>query len=200
MHSLPEPWLRGPIEGVHALTAPVLYAFQQAREDLANHTAGLSHAQLWSTPHGFGSVGFHLRHIAGSTERLMTYVQGRQLTLEQLAAIAAEHAPEHKPGHEAERKPQHDAEHKPERDAEREAGRPPGANRDTLLAELDRVFREAEAVVRRIDPATLAEPREVGRKRLPTTVIGLLTHIAEHTQRHVGQAIGAAKWAAWIEP
>jgi hypothetical protein len=40
----------------------------------------------------------------------------------------------------------------------------------------------------------------VGRKRLPTTVIGLLTHIAEHTQRHVGQAIGAAKWAAWIEP
>ncbi len=71
----------------------------------------------------------------------------------------------------------------------------PGADRDTLLAELDRVFREAEAVVRQIDPATLAEPREVGRKRLPTTVIGLLTHIAEHTQRHVGQAIVSAKWA-----
>jgi len=26
-----------------------------------------------------------------------------------------------------------------------------------------------------------------------TTVAGLLTHIAEHTQRHVGQAISAAK-------
>jgi uncharacterized damage-inducible protein DinB len=168
MHSLPEPWLRGPIEGAHALTAPVLYAFQQAREDLAHHTAGLSHAQIWSTPHGFGSVGFHLRHIAGSTERLMTYLQARQLTPEQLAAAAAEH----------------DAEHTP------------GADRDTLLAELDRVFRESEAVVRRIDPATLAELREVGRQRLPTTVIGLLTHIAEHTQRHVGQAIAAAKWAA----
>jgi uncharacterized damage-inducible protein DinB len=149
---------------VHPLTAPVLYAFRQAREDLARYTAGLSHEQLWSTPHGFGSVGFHVRHIAGSTERLMAYVQGRQLTPEQLAAAAAEHAP--------------------------------GADRDTLLAELDHVFREAEAVVWHIDPATLADPREVGRQRLPTTVIGLLTHIAEHTQRHVGQAISAAKWAA----
>jgi uncharacterized damage-inducible protein DinB len=163
MHSLPEPWLRGPIEGAHALTAPVLYAFQQAREDLAHYTAGLSSDQLWATPHGFGSVGFHLRHIAGSTERLMAYAQGKQLTPEQLAAVAAEHAP--------------------------------GADRDALLAEIDRVFRDAEAVVRRIHPATLAEPREVGRQRLPTTVIGLLTHIAEHTQRHVGQAISAAKWA-----
>jgi uncharacterized damage-inducible protein DinB len=207
MHSLPEPWLRGPIEGAHPLTAPLLYAFQQAREDLAHYTAGLSHDQIWSTPHGFGSVGFHLRHIAGSTERLMTYVQGRQLTPEQLAAIASEHEAGHKPEHAAEHAAEHKphdgeqkAEHKPERDAENAAGHKPGADRDTLLAELDRVFREAEAVVRRIDPTTLAEPREVGRQRLPTTVIGLLTHIAEHTQRHVGQAIGAAKWAAWIEP
>jgi uncharacterized damage-inducible protein DinB len=157
MHPLPEPWLRGPIEGAHPLTAPVLYAFQQAREDLAQYTAGLTHEQLWATPHGFGSVGFHLRHIAGSTDRLMTYLQGKQLTADQLAAVAAEHEP--------------------------------SADRDTLLANLDRVFRQAEAVVRSIDPATLADPREVGRQRLPTTVIGLLTHIAEHTQRHVGQAI-----------
>lgn len=91
MQQLPEPWLRGPIEGVHPLIAPVLYAFQQAREDLAHHTAGLSHAQLWAAPHGGGSVGFHLRHIAGSTERLMTYLQGKQLTPEQLSAVEAEH-------------------------------------------------------------------------------------------------------------
>jgi uncharacterized damage-inducible protein DinB len=64
-----------------------------------------------------------------------------------------------------------------------------------LLAHLDRVFRNAEAVVRALDPAMLIEPRVVGRQRLPTTVSGLLTHIAEHTQRHVGQAISAAKWA-----
>jgi len=71
----------------------------------------------------------------------------------------------------------------------------PGATREELLAMLDEAFERAESIVRVLDPATLADPREVGRKRLPTTVIGLLTHIAEHTQRHVGQAISAAKLA-----
>jgi hypothetical protein len=71
----------------------------------------------------------------------------------------------------------------------------PGESRDQLLAGLDRALAEAEAVIRLIDPATFADPREVGRARLPTTVLGLLTHIAEHTQRHVGQAISAAKLA-----
>jgi hypothetical protein len=50
--------------------------------------------------------------------------------------------------------------------------------------------------VRALDPATLRDSRGVGRQQLPTTVIGLLVHIAEHTQRHVGQAISAAKLAA----
>ncbi|MBZ5620621.1 MAG: DinB family protein [Acidobacteriia bacterium] len=162
MNHLPEPWLRGPISGVHPLIAPILYAFQQAREDLARHTEGLADAEIWATPHGVGSVGFHLRHIAGSTERLMAYLQGRELSRAQLAAL----------------------------DAETE---PAGPGRDELLADLERSFSEGEAVVRALDPATLAEARTVGRLRLPTTVIGLLTHIAEHTQRHVGQAISAAK-------
>ena len=91
--TLPEPWLRGPIEGVHPFTAPVLYAFQQAREDLARYTAELTHEQLWARPHGFGSVGFHIRHIAGSTLRLMAYLQGQSLTPQQLAALANEHDP-----------------------------------------------------------------------------------------------------------
>jgi uncharacterized damage-inducible protein DinB len=161
---LPEPWLRGPIEGIHPLLAPVLYAFQQAREDLSRYTTGLRTAQLWARPHGFGAVGFHIRHIAGSTERLLSYLEERGLTPEQLAALESEHEP--------------------------------GMDRERLLAHLDRSLREAEAVVRGIDPPTLAQPRYVGRKRLPTTVIGLLTHIAEHTQRHIGQAVSAAKWAA----
>ena len=163
MDTLPEPWLRGPLAAVHPLTAPVLYAFQQAREDLARYTEGLAREQIWATPHGFGSVGFHVRHIGGSTLRLLTYLQGRQLSPEQLAKVEAEKVP--------------------------------GAPREVLLADLERALAEAEAIVRSVDPATLADPREVGRKRLPTTVIGLLTHIAEHTQRHVGQAISAAKWA-----
>ena len=161
---LPEPWLRGRIENVDPLIAPVLYAFQQAREDLSHYTEAMSTAQLWARPHGFGSAGFHIRHIAGSAERLMSYLEERPLTPAQLAALEHEH------------------------DA--------GMARDQLLTELDRALRNAEAIVRRIDPSTLAAPRFVGRKRLPTTVIGLLTHIAEHTQRHVGQAISAAKWAS----
>jgi uncharacterized damage-inducible protein DinB len=72
---------------------------------------------------------------------------------------------------------------------------PDSMGREQLLAEIDRVFEKAERVVRSLDPGRLSEVREVGRKRLPSTVIGLLTHIAEHTQRHVGQAIAAAKLA-----
>jgi uncharacterized damage-inducible protein DinB len=159
---VPEPWLRGPIPGVHPLIAPLLRSFEQAREDLAQFTEGLTPEQLWASPHGFGSAGFHIRHIALSTERLMSYLQNRELTVEQMKAL-------------------------------RDEAQPLGLGREELLAILEKALREAEAVVRGIDPATLEEPRAVGRKRLPTTVIGLLTHIAEHTQRHVGQAIGACK-------
>jgi DinB superfamily len=145
-----EPWLRGPIPGVDPLIAPVLYAFTQAREDLERYTEGLTTEQIWAK-----GVGFHIRHISRSTNRLIGYLQDcRGVDL-----------------------------------GEGE----PGASREELLAELDDAFRRAEVVVRGIDPATLRDRREVGRKRLPTTVIGLLMHIAEHTQRHVGQAITAAK-------
>ena len=145
-----EAWLRGPIPGVDPLIAPVLYAFTQAREDLARWTEGLTADQLWTS-----QAGFHMRHIARSTDRLIGYLEGR--LPEQLG------------------------------DGD------PGASREELLTELDSAFKRAESVVRSIDPATLRDPREVGRKRLPTTVIGLLIHIAEHTQRHTGQAISAAK-------
>jgi len=141
----------------------VLFSFQQASEDLTKWTAGLTHEQLWQTPHDFGSVGFHIRHISGSVDRLMTYLQGQQLTAVQLAFLKSE--------------------------------KQPGSSREELLDELNRTFQNAGAIVLSLDVATLAELRGVGRKQLPTTVIGLLVHIAEHTQRHVGQAISAAKWA-----
>ena len=65
-----EPWLRGPLPGVAPFIAPLLFSFQMAREDLAQHTAALTTDQIWATPNGFGSVGFHLRHIAAATDRL----------------------------------------------------------------------------------------------------------------------------------
>jgi hypothetical protein len=141
----------------------VLYAFQQTREDLARHTAELTVGQVWARPHGLAPLGFHLRHMAGSVDRLTSYLEGRPLDEGQMAALAAEMEP--------------------------------GTGLEELLADVDRALRRAEEIIRAIDPATFAEPRWVGRKRLPTTVIGLLVHIAEHTQRHLGQAIGAAQLA-----
>lgn len=161
--------MRGAIAGVSPLTAPLLFSFQQAREDLARYTEGLTTEQLWARPFGLGSVGFHILHIAGSTSRLLTYLQGEQLSAAQLAELEAEKAPAR-------------------------------LGRDELLERMTAAFAAAELAVRALDPATLAEPREVGRRRLPSTVIGLLTHIAEHTQRHVGQAISAAKLAASYRP
>jgi uncharacterized damage-inducible protein DinB len=71
-----------------------------------------------------------------------------------------------------------------------------GATRDQLFAELFQRFERAEAFLRSLNPGRLSERREVGRKRAPTTLAGLLIHIAEHTQRHVGEAIITAKVAA----
>jgi uncharacterized damage-inducible protein DinB len=42
-------------------------------------------------------------------------------------------------------------------------------------------------------PESYEEERGIGRKRLPTTVGGLLIHCAEHTQRHVGQMVVLAR-------
>jgi uncharacterized damage-inducible protein DinB len=162
MSDQPEPWMRGPIPGVDPLLSPILYTFQQAREDLSKYTEPLTAGQLWARPHGFGSVGFHIRHIAGSTDRLMSYLEGRDLTPDQMSFLRGEEQPGNQ-------------------------------GREELLAQMEAAFQRAEATVRALNPAALAEPRWVGRKRLPTTVVGLLTHIAEHIQRHIGQAISAAK-------
>src|SRR5690348_12399404 len=141
-----EPWLRGPIPGVSPLISPVLHAFQQAREDLATHTAGLTVEQIWERPFGLAPLGFQLRHIAGSVDRLVTYLMGSPLSEAQMAALRTE--------------------------------MDPGESGEALLAQVNAALAEAEARIRMIDPATFAEPRSVGRRQLPTAVIGLLVHIA----------------------
>ncbi|MEO5926943.1 MAG: DinB family protein [Bryobacteraceae bacterium] len=156
-----EPWMRGPIAGVEPLVMPVFFSFQLVREDLALHTAGVSQEQLWQRMESLPSLGFHLRHIAGSVERLTTYLMNESLTAEQLAFLKDEGAP--------------------------------GATLAELLAAIDAAFRATEVRLRTIAPGTIHEARYIGRKRLPTTVLGLLVHIAEHTQRHLGQAITTAK-------
>ena len=74
----------------------------------------------------------------------------------------------------------------------------PGASREELASAMNTVFERTKPWCEPSIRRSSEEPREIGRKKLPTTVIGLFTHIAEHTQRHVGQAISAGKWARVI--
>ena len=165
--SLPEPWLRGPIEGVPRHLMPVFHSFAQVREDLARHTEGLSDAQVWRRGEAIPSLGFQLRHMAGSVDRLVTYLMGVELDSGQLSYLKAEHEE--------------------------------GAGLGDLLRGVDQALGSAEDRVRTIPEADLYEPRFIGKKRLPSTVLGLLVHVAEHTQRHLGQAITTAK-ACRVEP
>ena len=161
--SLPEPWLRGPIEGVPPHLMPVFHSFAMVREDLARYTEGLAADDVWRRTGSLPSLGFHLRHIAHSVDRLVTYLCGDQLSEAQIATL--------------------------KREAE------PGATLAELLEDIDEKLSDAERRIRTIQPGMLNEPRYIGKKRLPSTVLGLLVHVAEHTQRHLGQAITTAKLA-----
>lgn len=89
----PEPWLRGTHSEVPAVLRAVLHAFEISQEDVHKWTADLSEAELHASPAGATPLSFHLRHIPGTLERLLTYAEGRQLSPEQLTAMKAESAP-----------------------------------------------------------------------------------------------------------
>lgn len=162
---LPEPWLRGPIEGVPPLLQPVAHGLVQCREEVAATLADLTSEQIWASPAGAASIGFHVRHAAGSLDRLFTYARGEGLSPGQRAALAAETQPDLAPNAAA-----------------------------RLTALFDEAVEVALAQLRATDPAGLLDARGVGRAQLPSTVLGLLFHAAEHTQRHAGQAVTTAKF------
>jgi hypothetical protein len=156
-----EPWLRGTDTNLPAVGRAVLHALQLAEEDLRKWCGNLSDADVNVQPAGAVPVAFHIRHLARSLDRLLTYAEGRSLSEEQMARLRTE--------------------------------LDPGATRDELFAELIAALADAAARVRALAGTNLEEARTVGKKRLPTTVGGLLVHVADHTQRHVGQAITTAK-------
>ena len=159
--SQPEPWLRGTLIELPAKQRAVIHALQLAQEDIERWCASLSQQELSARPHGLPPVAFHLRHIVGSLDRLLTYAENKALTDEQKRWLATEmDGPVH---------------------------------REDLFAAFQHGMTMAEARIRAIDTATWQEARGVGRKQLPTTIAGLMIHCAEHTQRHVGQAITTAK-------
>jgi hypothetical protein len=157
-------WLQGPVAGVPALLQPVAHALVEAANDARDLLANLTRDALWARPGGAASVGFHLLHAAGSVDRLCTYARGEALSPAQLSALAAEKA------------------------LDASAGAPADVARA-----FDAAITKAVAQLRATSDAQLLEPREVGRAKLPSTVIGLLTHAGDHTYRHVGQAITTAR-------
>ena len=156
-----EPWLRGTHAEVPAVGRAVLHALDLALDDLTKWTEGLTDEEVQAQPLGLPSVAFHLRHIAGSTDRLLSYAEGNQLTAEQLTALKAE------------------------QDGEESLA--------TLLSEVEVSFSNAAGRIRVLASADFNTFRGVGRKQLPTSIGGALIHVADHTQRHVGQVVTTAK-------
>src|SRR5580692_1131460 len=77
---------------VHPVTGHLLRSAEHIREDVAEALAPLTTEQVWAKPHGMTSAGFHAKHLAGSTQRLCTYVEGGQLSASDLAEIPLEGA------------------------------------------------------------------------------------------------------------
>lgn len=85
-----EIWLTGPVPGYDPLLMPVVHSLLQVKAEIDALLPSVTEAQLWERPGGAASIGFHVRHIGGSTERLLTYVRGESLTAEQLSAAGHE--------------------------------------------------------------------------------------------------------------
>jgi uncharacterized damage-inducible protein DinB len=81
----------------------------------------------------------------------------------------------------------------PEQIAAMKSEMDPGATRDQVFAEFNRALQDGASRVRAFSSDDFSNPRSIGRQQLPTTLGGLLVHVADHTQRHVGQAITTAK-------
>ena len=85
-----EPWLRGTLTEVDAVRRGVLHALELAREDTVRWCDGLRDEELEMRPLGLPSVGFQMRHMVRSLDRLLTYAEGRQLNGEQLNLLKSE--------------------------------------------------------------------------------------------------------------
>jgi uncharacterized damage-inducible protein DinB len=165
---VPEAWLSGPVPGIDTVLQPAAHALVQARTELERAALDLSLDELERRPGGAASAGFHLRHIAGSIDRLLAYARGEVLSAAQRAAIPLEEAP------------------------------PAPEPAAVLIERAQRAIDTALDALRATPASALYDARAVGRARLPTTVFGLLFHIAEHTMRHTGQLVTTAKVVRWL--
>ncbi len=150
-------WLRGPVPGIPALLQPAAHALLQAREEVNVLLSGFPSEKLWERPAGVAAVGFHLRHLTGVLDRLLTYARGEALDGAQLKYLAGEGDP--------------------------------GGGTEELVNRFNEQIDKALAQISATPEGSLKEIREVGRGKIPSTVVGLIFHAAEHTQRHLGQLL-----------
>jgi hypothetical protein len=158
-----EAWQRGPVAGFDPLVMPVVHALIQVREDLERLAATVPSDHVWRRPGGAASIGFHVRHTGGALDRLLSYARGETLSDAQRASLRVEGEPGE-----------------------------PAAALSELVAEVSAIIDRAFDQLRTTSRDALLEERRVGRAGLPATVLGLLFHAAEHSTRHVGQAITTA--------
>ncbi len=159
-----EVWLRGPVANIPALLQPVAHALLQAREEVNEMLVGFPESHLWGKPAGAASAGFHLQHLKGVLDRLYTYAKGTALNEEQLHALSLEGKPDKYNG-----------------------------NIQELVQSFNDQIHKSLEDLSITNEQTLQEKRGVGRAQLPSTVLGLLVHSAEHTMRHVGQLLVTVK-------
>ena len=159
-------WLQGPVAGVPALLQPVAHALIEAGEDVETLLASLPADVLWARRNGAASVAYHVLHAAGSLDRLFTYARGESLSEQQLAALAAE------------------------KTMDKDAST---ATPAAVVEKFSAAIAHALTQLRATPESEILAPREVGRAKAPSDVLGILMHAAAHTYRHVGQAITTAK-------
>ncbi len=159
MADKPEVWLRGPLKDMPALLQPVVHALLQAREEINQMMANFPDELLWENLAGLASPGFHLQHLTGVLDRLFTYARASQLISEQLEYLSKE-------------------------------GKPDLYTTTKYLTEtFNNQVDKSLYQLSQTDPKMLTDSRGVGRSQIPSTVIGLYVHSAEHTMRHVGQLL-----------
>ncbi|WP_431210745.1 DinB family protein [Puia sp. P3] len=177
-----EYWLRGPVPGFPALVQPAVHALLQARDEVNVLMDGFPDEKLWERPAGVASVGFHLRHLTGVLDRLLTYARGEVLTVEQLDYLRGEEAPEGNRVAPGQGQP------------EGGGSGPKGGNLvKNLVERFNMQVDKALEQIKKTDEGELTAERTVGRDRIQSTVGGLVFHAAEHTQRHVGQLLVTSK-------
>jgi uncharacterized damage-inducible protein DinB len=164
METTLEVWQRGPVENIPALLQPVAHTLLQVREEVHAIMHGFPEKLLWEKPAGVASPAFHLQHITGVVDRLFTYARKELLSDQQMHLLSIE-------GKKLET----------------------ASSMSQLLENLDRQVDKAIKELSSVNTDSLTQPRGVGRKQIPTTLIGLYLHAAEHSMRHIGQLLVTVK-------